>query len=178
MVFQLPLDSLNGGEKKGYSSIIIFLHHGWKYFLFFIVWRPSVNGNNFSTSQSIFLVEIILHTCCPAWGVWFMRTWPLGHQETAARTLPAGGQLSADAQNAARSRSFRVMQVRTQSHFKKYQWIFFFLSLSILFTFATVLKHNSLRFVFLVFHTGTFIKLWQFQFVWLSSQHQIMWTVV
>lgn len=68
----------------------------------------------------------------------------------------------------------KKLQVRTQHRFRKHQWIFFFfLFLSILLTFATVLKRNSLRFVFLVYHMGTFIKLWQFQFVQLSSQHQI-----
>lgn len=66
----------------------------------------------------------------------------------------------------------KKLQVRTQHHFKKHQWIFF-LFLSILLTFATVLKGSSLRFVFPVYHMGTFIKLWQFQFVQLSSQHQI-----
>lgn len=175
--------------KKKESSFHIYFSLSWVRRLCFS-WCggdwPSVNGNDFGTSQPGFLVErcyIFPPTWCPAWGVWLMGPWPPGPQEAAGHThgpCRILARLLREAQNPAMSRVFRVRngRLRTQHVLRNVRgFFFFFLSPCILLTFASVLEHNSLRFVFLVYHTGTFIKLWQFQFVWLSSQHQITWTV-
>ena len=135
--------------------------------------QPSINENDFSTSVRLPCTETFRFPSyvVSGTGCLIYEHMTLGASENTCLRSPCRrpGLLGDPVYSQEQDFQAKKLQIRAYHHFKKYQWIFFFLSSSILLTFAAVLKPNSLRLVFLVRHMGTFIKLWQFQFVWLSS---------